>query len=81
MSQRQNQGDNESKNSSKECGVLTLTSSLLISSLEWARPGISPLFFSQKMEAKEPEKKMPSTAAKATIRSPEAEKIKKKENH
>ena len=54
-----------------------MTSSLLISSLEWARPGISPLFFSQKMDAKEPEKKMPSTAAKATIRSPEAENIKK----
>merc|ERR1719483_1679909 len=28
-----------------------------------------PLFFSQNMEAKEPEKKMPSTAAKATTRS------------
>lgn len=27
-------------------------------------------FFSQKMEAKEPEKKMPSTAAKAIILSP-----------
>jgi len=29
-----------------------------------------PLFFSQKMAAKEPEKKIPSTAAKATILSP-----------
>ena len=28
------------------------------------------LFFNQKMEAKDPEKKMPSTAAKAITRSP-----------
>ncbi len=47
-----------------------ITSSLLMSSLEKVRPGIRPLFFSQKMEAKEPEKKIPSTAAKATTRSP-----------
>lgn len=47
-----------------------VTSSLLMSSLEKVRPGIRPLFFSQKMEAKDPEKKMPSTAAKATTRSP-----------
>lgn len=33
-------------------------------------PGMRPLFFSQKIEAKLPEKKMPSTAAKATMRSP-----------
>lgn len=33
-------------------------------------PGINPLFFSQKIDAKEPEKKIPSTAAKATTRSP-----------
>lgn len=46
------------------------TSSLLISSLEKVRPGIRPLFFSQKMAAKEPEKKIPSTAANATTRSP-----------
>jgi len=49
---------------------VVLTSSLLISSLEKVRPGMSPLFFSQKMAAKDPEKKMPSTAANATTRSP-----------
>ncbi len=32
---------------------------------------MSPLFFSQKIEAKDPEKKIPSTAAKATTLSPE----------
>lgn len=49
---------------------LALTSSLLMSSLEKVSPGINPLFFNQKMDAKEPEKKIPSTAAKATTRSP-----------
>jgi hypothetical protein len=34
-----------------------------------ASPGMSPLFLSQKMAAKEPEKKIPSTAAKAMTRS------------
>jgi len=38
-------------------------------SLEKVRPGIRPRFFSQKIEAKEPEKKISSTAAKATRRS------------
>jgi len=47
-----------------------LTSSLDISSLLKVRPGISPLFFNQKIEAKLPEKKIPSTAAKATTLSP-----------
>ena len=42
-----------------------------MSSLEKVSPGIRPLFFSQKMAAKDPEKKIPSTAAKATTRSPE----------
>ena len=46
-----------------------LTSSLEMSSLLKVRPGIRPRFFSQKMAAKEPEKKMPSTEAKATTRS------------
>ncbi len=32
-------------------------------------PGMRPRFFNQKMEQKEPEKKMPSTHAKATSRS------------
>lgn len=51
-------------------GLSHFTSSLLMSSLEKVRPGIRPLFFSQKIAAKEPEKKIPSTAAKATTRSP-----------
>jgi hypothetical protein len=34
--------------------------------LEKVSPGISDLFLSQKIAQKEPEKKMPSTAAKAT---------------
>jgi hypothetical protein len=33
------------------------------------RPGMSPRFFSQNIAQKEPEKKMPLTAAKATMRS------------
>jgi hypothetical protein len=45
-------------------------SSLLISSLEKVNPGIRPLFLSQKMAANEPEKKIPSTAANAMMRSP-----------
>jgi hypothetical protein len=36
---------------------------------ENVKPGIKPRFLSQKIEAKEPEKKMPSTAANATSRS------------
>ena len=32
------------------------------------QPGISPLFFNQKMQQKDPEKKMPSTHAKAIRR-------------
>ena len=48
-------------------------SSLEISSFEKVRPGMSPRFFSQKMAQKEPEKKMPSTAAKATSLSANGE--------
>jgi hypothetical protein len=44
-------------------------SSLEINSFEKVNPGIKPRFLSQKMEANEPEKKMPSTAAKAIKRS------------
>src|SRR6056300_258440 len=44
-------------------------SSLEISSLLKQRPGMRPLFFSQKMAQKLPEKKMPSTHAKAKSRS------------
>ena len=49
------------------------TSSLEISSLLKVRPGITPRFFNQKMDANEPEKKIPSTAANATTRSPYVE--------
>jgi len=52
------------------CRTQYITSSLLISSLEKVNPGIRPLFFSQNIAANEPEKKMPSTAAKATTLSP-----------
>jgi hypothetical protein len=41
-----------------------------MSSLENVNPGRTPLLFNQKMAANEPEKKMPSTAANATTRSP-----------
>jgi len=44
-------------------------SSLEMSSFENVRPGMSDLFFSQKIAQKLPLKKIPSTAAKATIRS------------
>ena len=46
-----------------------LTSSRLISSLLNVSPGMTPRFFNQKMEANDPEKKIPSTAAKAMILS------------
>ena len=41
-------------------------SSLEISSFEKVSPGIKPLFFSQNIEQKLPEKKIPSTTANAT---------------
>ena len=47
-------------------------SSLEMSSLEKVSPGMRPRFFSQKMAANDPEKKMPSTHAKAMIRSAKA---------
>ncbi len=53
-----------------EIKLLVPTSSRLISSLLKVSPGITPRFLSQNIEAKEPEKKMPSTAANATKRSP-----------
>jgi len=46
-----------------------LTSSREISSLLKVRPGITPRFFSQKIAAKLPLKKIPSTAANAITRS------------
>lgn len=45
------------------------TSSLEMSSFENVSPGMSPRFLSQKMAQKEPEKKIPSTTAKAISRS------------
>ena len=44
------------------------SSSRAISSFENVRPGINPRFLSQNRAQKEPEKKMPSTHAKATRR-------------
>ena len=44
-------------------------SSREMSSFEKLNPGIKPRFFNQKMEQKLPLKKMPSTAANATMRS------------
>jgi hypothetical protein len=38
----------------------------LMSSFEKVKSGIEPRFLSQKIDVNEPEKKMPSTAAKAT---------------
>lgn len=46
-----------------------------MSSLENVSPGMRPLFFSQNIAAKDPEKKIPSTAAKATTLSPGRRKI------
>lgn len=43
-------------------------SSREMSSLEKVNPGINPLFLSQKMAQKDPEKKIPSTHAKASKR-------------
>ena len=40
-----------------------------MSSFENVSPGMRPLFLSQKIEANDPEKKIPSTAAKAINRS------------
>ena len=42
-----------------------MPSSRVMSSLENVNPGINPLFFSQKILAKLPEKKIPSTAENA----------------
>ena len=40
-----------------------------MNSFEVQRPGIKPRFFNQKIEQNDPEKKIPSTAAKAIRRS------------
>ena len=46
-----------------------MPSSREINSFEKLKPGIRPRFFNQKMEQKLPLKKIPSTAANATMRS------------
>jgi hypothetical protein len=46
-----------------------------MSSLEKVSPGMRPRFLSQKMEANDPEKKIPSTAAKAMRRSAKVERV------
>ena len=48
-------------------------SSREMSSFEKVNPGMRPRFFSQKMDANDPEKKIPSTAANATRRSAKVE--------
>jgi len=50
-----------------------MPSSREMSSFENVRPGMRPRFLSQKMEAKDPLKKIPSTAAKATRRCAKVE--------
>jgi hypothetical protein len=46
-----------------------IPSSLLINSFENVSPGINPLFLSQNIAQKDPEKNIPSTHAKAIILS------------
>ena len=55
----------------RQAKSVCIPSSREMSSLENVRPGMRPRFFSQKIAANEPEKKMPSTAANAITRSPE----------
>jgi hypothetical protein len=53
---------------SRQAKSVCMPSSREMSSLEKVRPGIRPRFLSQKMDANEPLKKIPSTAAKAIRR-------------
>ena len=46
-------------------GLASAAFGMEINSFEKVRPGISPLFFNQNIEQNAPEKKIPSTAAKA----------------
>jgi hypothetical protein len=46
-----------------------------MSSFENVRPAMRPRFLSQKIDAKEPLKKIPSTAAKATRRCAKVESL------
>ena len=59
-------GEDEGEKRTKQAKSVCVPSSRLINSLEKVNPGINPLFLSQKMAAKLPEKKMPSTQANAT---------------
>ncbi|AKU37468.1 ORF_053L [Scale drop disease virus] len=56
--------------SNKQAKSQCKPSSRLINSFENVNPGIKPRFFNQNMAANDPEKKMPSTTANATSRSP-----------
>ncbi|KAG0692419.1 hypothetical protein DFH29DRAFT_817588, partial [Suillus ampliporus] len=49
---------------SRHAKLVCIPSSWLMSSFQNIRPGMRSCFLSQKINAKEPEKKMPSTAAK-----------------
>merc|ERR1711971_507439 len=53
----------------RQAKSVCMPSSLEISSFEKQRPGMIPRFLSQKIAQKEPEKKIPSIAAKAINRS------------
>ncbi|KAI5993203.1 hypothetical protein EDD15DRAFT_2439179 [Pisolithus albus] len=48
-------------------GAHPLVTAAIMSSFENVRPGMSPRFLNQKMKANDPEKKMPSTAAKPRV--------------
>ena len=50
----------------RQAKSVCIPSSRAMNSLLVVRPGITPLFFSQKIEQKAPLKKIPSTTAKAT---------------
>ena len=54
---------------SKQAKSVCMSSSRLMSSFEKVSPGMRPRSLSQKIDANEPEKKMPSTTANATRRS------------
>jgi hypothetical protein len=53
----------------RQAKSVCMPSSRLISSFEKVSPGINPRFLIQKIAQKDPEKKIPSIAAKATRRS------------
>lgn len=54
---------------SRHAKSVSIPSSWLMWLLEKVGPGMRPRFLSQKMDVKEPEKKIPSTTAKVTWRS------------